>query len=313
MRRDRSLLSALLALAACAACDRRPSAQPAPPPSASVAPPSQPGSGAGTPCGDLGCLQFDSPPDAMQAVLASDVRVVAIGEAHTPKRATATSAAKRFTNDLLPQFAGRASDLLVELMMPPEGCVAATTEVRQKQAPATSPQAPTNQHEYVAMGERARALGIVPDMLRPSCADMDAVRDAGDGAIEASLEMIARLSTVQAERLLDRAARSDADRDKAIVVYGGMLHNDLDPAPERRAWSYAIALDAKTGGKLVAVDLVVPEFIVDDATWRALPWFSQYDRARARLRTKTTLFRVGDRSFVLVFPASGSQDSGIPR
>ena len=50
-----------------------------------------------------------------------------------------------------------------------------------------------------------------------------------------------------------------------------MLHNDLDPPPERATWSYAPALDAKTGGKLVAVDLVVPEFIVDDATWRAAP------------------------------------------
>jgi hypothetical protein len=224
---------------------------------------------------------------------------VALGEAHAPRGATAPSAARRFTEDLLPLLSGRASDLLVELMMPPPRCAGAAAEVRQKQAPATSQQAPTNQNEYLAMGDRARALGIVPDMLRPSCADMDGVRDAGEGAIEASLEMIARLSEAQAGRLLDRDARSDADRAKAVVVYGGMLHNDLAPPPERAKWSYAPALDARTGGKLVAVDLVVPEFIVDDATWRALPWFSHYDRAR--LGAKTTLFRTGDRSFVLVF------------
>jgi hypothetical protein len=79
-----------------------------------------------------------------------------------------------------------------------------------------------------------------------------------------------------------------------------MLHNDLDPPPERAKWSYATALDGKTGGKLLAIDLVVPEFIVDDATWRGFPWFSRYDRAR--LGAKTTLFRVAERSFVLVFP-----------
>jgi hypothetical protein len=248
----------------------------------------------------LSCTQFDSPQDAMRAALAGDAKVVAIGEAHAPKGATATSAAKRFTDDLLPLFAGHASDLLVELMMPPKGCADAAAEVRQKQAPATSQQAPTNQNEYLTMGDRARALGIVPDMLRPTCADMDGVRDAGDDAIEASLEMIARLSTTQAEKLLDRDARSEADRGKAVVVYGGMLHNDLDPPPERAKWSYATALDAKTGGKLVAVDLVVPEFIVDDATWRGFAWFSHYDRAR--LGAKTTLFRVAERSFVLVFP-----------
>jgi hypothetical protein len=184
--------------------------------------------------------------------------------------------------------------------MPPTGCAAATAEARKKQAPATSQQAATNPNEYVAMGERARALGIVPDMLRPSCADLDAVGDAGDSAIEASLAMIARLSTVQAGRLLDRDARSGADRDKIVVLYGGMLHNDLEPPPEHRTWSYAPALDAKTGGKLVALDLVVPEFIRDDETWRALPWFSRYDRAV--LGAKTTLFRTGERSFVLVFP-----------
>jgi hypothetical protein len=257
----------------------------------------------GTPCGDLGCMQFDSPQEALGYVLAGDVRVIAVGEAHAPSGATAPSAARRFTEEILPLLAGRASDLLVELMKPPEGCVQATAEVRQKQAPATSQQAPTNQNEYVAMGERARSLGIVPDMLRPTCADMDRVRDAGDEAIEASLAMIARLSTVQAARMLDRDARSDADRDKAVVLYGGMLHNDLEPAPEQRAWSYAPALDARTGGKLVAVDLVVPEFIGEDATWKALPWVASYERARPQLGKRTTVYRAGERSYVVVFPA----------
>ena len=240
------------------------------------------------------------PKDAFLAAIAGDLRVIAVGEAHAQKGAVAPSAAKRFTEDLLPLLAGRASDLLVELMMPPKGCADAAAEVRQKQAPATSQQAPTNQNEYVTMGERARGLGIVPDMLRPTCADMDAVRSAGDGAIEASLEMIARLSAAQGGKLVERDARSDGDRAKAVVVYGGMLHNDLSPSPERAKWSYATVLDAKTGGKLVAVDLVVPEFIVDDATWRSLPWVAHYDRAR--LGSKATLFAVGERSFVLVFP-----------
>jgi hypothetical protein len=294
---------AVFVLAALVACDHHTAAPPAPATSASVVPAAAPSVaplGGGIPCGDLSCTQFDSPRDAMLAALAGDARVVAIGEAHAPKGATARSAAKRFTDDLLPLFAGRASDLLVELMMPPKGCADAASEVRQKQAPATSQQAPTNQNEYLTMGDKARTLGIVPDMLRPSCADMDSVRDAGDSAIEASLEMIARLSTGQAEKLLDRDARSDADRGKAVVVYGGMLHNDLDPPPERAKWSYATALDAKTGGKLVAIDLVVPEFIVDDATWRGFAWFPHYDRAR--LGAKTTLFRVAEKSFVLVFP-----------
>jgi hypothetical protein len=295
-------------LAIAAACDRRAPADVAPaeraaaPAVASTAAPATSAElplAGGTPCGE-GCSQFESPREAFVAAIGTDARVIAIGEAHAQRGATAPSAARRFTEELLPAVAGRASDLLVELMMPPKGCADAAAEVRKKQAPATSKQAPTNQSEYVTMGERARALGIVPDVLRPSCAEMDAINGAGEGAIEASLEMIARLSLAQAGKLVERDARSDADRGKAVVVYGGMLHNDLAPAPERASWSYAPALDAKVDGRLVAVDLVVPEFIGDDATWRALSWPARYDRAR--LGGKTTLLRLTEKSFVLVFP-----------
>ena len=253
----------------------------------------------GTPCGELGCLQFDSAKEAFLAAIDGSPRVLALGEAHAQKGSTVASAAHRFAEELLPSLSGRASDLLLELMMPPTGCADAAAEVRKKQAPATSRQAETNQNEYVILGDHARAIGIVPDLLRPSCADLDAVKSAGDGAIEASLEMIARLCGTQSARMVDRDSRSDADASKAVIVYSGMLHNDLSPPPERSKWSYAPALDAKVGGRLVAIDLVVPEFIVDDDTWRSLPWVAHYDRAK--LGGKVTLFRVADRSFVLVF------------
>jgi hypothetical protein len=256
----------------------------------------------GVRCGDLGCAQYDTPRDAFLAALASDPAVLGIGEAHAPKGATVPSAAKRFADDLLPALAGRASDLVVELMMPPTGCADAAAEVRRSQAPATSRQAETNQNEYLAMGERARALGVVPDMLRPTCADLDAVRRAGDDAIGASLEMIARLSASQVRHLVDRDARSDADRGKAVVVYGGMLHNDLAPPKENARWSYALDVDAYVHGRFTAIDLVVPEYIGDDEAWRAFSWWPHYDRAR--LGAKTTMFRTGERSFVIVFPES---------
>jgi hypothetical protein len=294
-----------LALALASACDRRvgPSTSAgAPttglsssaPPAATTSPPSA--------CGELPCTQYDSARDAFLAALPGDPAVIAVGEAHAQKGATAASAAKRFTEEILPSLAGRSSDLLLELMMPPTGCSAATSDVRKKQEPATTRQAATNQNEYVTLGDRARALGIVPDLLRPSCGDMDAVRDAGADAIDASLRLIARLCGVQAARMVDRDERSDADRSKAVIVYSGMLHNDLTPPLDRAAWSYAPALDARVGGRLVSIDLVVPEFIADDDTWRALPWVSHYDRAR--LGSKPTLIKTADRSYVLVFAES---------
>jgi hypothetical protein len=186
-------------------------------------------------------------------------------------------------------------------MMPPSGCVDATAEVREKQKPVAEKQAEHAQNDYVAMGNKAKAAGIVPDLLRPSCADMDAVRGAGDGAIAASLELIAKLTRLQARKLVDRDIRSDADAGKAVLIYGGLLHNDLAPPPDQAAWSYAPELDAYVQHRFVAVDLIVPEFIGDDATWRALPWTAHYDRAA--MGAKTTLFRTGERSFVLVFAA----------
>jgi hypothetical protein len=250
-------------------------------------------------------MQYDSPREAfLQAVVAAgDPLVLGLGEAHAPKGATVPSAARRFTGDLLPLLAGRASDLLLELMMPPVGCVDAVAEVRREQEPVTSRHAEGDADEYVAMGERARQLGIVPDMLRPTCADMNSIERASSAdVIDLSLMTIARLSGGQAARLVDRDALSDADRGKMVVVYGGALHNDLSPPPEAARWSYAPELDARVGGRFAAIDLVVPEFIGLDATWARLPWWPHYDKGR--LGRKATLFRTAPRSFVLVFPVA---------
>ncbi len=224
------------------------------------------------------------------------------------------SAVHRFTADLLPLLAPRASDLLVELMLPPAGCRDAAAQVhRAVETPVVSRQAETIQDEYVAMGERARALGVVPDALRPTCADIAAIDAAGPDAVRVELETIARLTIAQAKKLLDRAAGSDRDRGKMVVIYGGALHNDLTQGPDAPAeaarWTYAPALDAAVGGRFVAIDLIVPEFIGDDAAWRALPWWAAYDPKR--LGSKTTLFREApfdDKSFVLIFAEAHGPD-----
>jgi hypothetical protein len=249
-------------------------------------------------------MQYDSPRAAFLDALAraGAPLILGVGEAHAPKGASVPSAARRFTGDLLPGLAGRASDLLLELMMPPDGCADAVAEVRRDQEPVTSRHAETAANEYVVLGEHARALGIVPDMLRPTCADMDAIENAGGEVIDVSLTTIARLSAAQAARLADRDALSDADSGKIVVLYGGALHNDLSPPPEAARWSYAPALDARVHGRFAAIDLVVPEFIGLDETWARLPWWPYYDKAR--LGRKATLFRTGPQSFVLVFPAA---------
>jgi hypothetical protein len=297
----RPIVPLLAALALALACKGKP-VQPAPGPSAVVAP-----SPIVTGCGALGCKQYESPDLAFEEAIRGDARVVSIGEAHAPKGARVPSSARRFTDLFLPLLKGRASDLVVELMMPPPGCAARVSEVKKVQAPVTTHQAPEDQGEYVAMGEAARKLGIVPDLLRPTCADLDAIQDAGDDAIDVSLRTIEKLTREKVQKLIERDAHTPGDEGKIVVTYGGAIHNDRDPPAERRVWSFGPALDHATGGRYVEIDLYVPEFIDGSDAWSRLEWFSHYERAK--LGERTTMFRPHDRTFVIVFPMSRESSS----
>ena len=267
---------------------------------APTAPPSQAGAGAaGVDCGALGCRLFDTPAAAFRVILDTKPLIVAMGEAHAQKGTEAIpSSAKRFTTDLLPLLEGRSSDLLVEIMAPPKGCKATTEQVRTKQKVVTEKQADTNQSEYVIMGNEAKARHIVPDLLRPTCADLEAIDKAGPDAVVASLTAITRLTKAQVEGLLDRNTKAGAE--KIVATYGGAIHNDIAPPPERAAWSFGPDLSARVGGRYVEVDMFVPEFIQDTESWRKLEWYPHFDRTRHP--DKTTLFNPRPGSYVLIFP-----------
>jgi len=273
-----------------------------------------------TACGELGCRQYDSLAEAFKDALvlarpsgstagASTPLILAVGEAHAQKGALVPSSASRFASDLLPLLAGRASDLLVEIQAPPAGCTKVTREVKKKQEVVTTAQASNDQNEYVAMGTRARALGIIPDVLRPACSDLDAIEAAGDEAIDVSLKTIERLTLGQVEKLVTRAQASPADQGKMVVTYGGALHNALHPTAERAAWSFGPALDAFTQGRYIELDLYVPEFMDDSEPWKRLPFYSHYDRVR--MGKKTTMFRDGN-SVVIIFPMTQQRGQEPP-
>ena len=286
-----------LALLGAIACGKKADSA-APAPSASVA---ATGFRGGAPCqgSTMECGQFETPEAAFRAVLEDRPLVLSIGEAHAQKGATVPSSAKRTTEILLPELKGKAGDLLVELMNPPQGCNKATAEVKEKQKVVTQKQAETDQNEYVQMGDAARKLGIVPDLLRPTCDDLFAINDAGADAIDLSLRTIERLTLTKVEQLRDRDKQSPTDAEKMVVTYGGAIHNDLAPPPERAAWSFGPALSGYVQGRYVALDVYVPEFIEDTDAWKKLEWYGQYDKAR--LGGKVTLFHPGPQSFVMIF------------
>jgi hypothetical protein len=240
----------------------------------------------------------------MAAVLADKPLVVAIGEAHAQKGSEGIdSSAKRFTAELLPLFKDRASDLIVELLLPPsKQCLAQTKEVKKRQEPVTQKQAAGDQNEYVAMANAARALGVVPDLLRPTCDDMAKISGAKpEDAVPRMLETIERLTVTQVKALL---ARKDHDPEKLVIVYGGAFHGDPDPPPSRAAYSFAREVSAAVGGRYAAVQLFVPEFITDDDACKQFPWFAHFDKQTHP--DKVTMFRPRADASVIIFAATSS-------
>jgi hypothetical protein len=305
------LLHGLAAIALAGACTAAPPAEspspapvaaaraapPPPPAPASTAPRVEPGLAA---CGPLACKLFDTPEQAFLAVLEQQPQVLAIGEAHAQKGSEGVqSSTARFTNGFLPLLSGRATDLILELMVPNPQCKKEVKEVAKRQKPVTEPQAESNQNEFLVLARRAQELKVAPHVLRPSCADFDEITKAGDGDVAVMLAMIARLTTAMAKPLVDR---NGAGSGKLVVAYGGALHNDVEPRAGREAMSFGPELKTHTGGRYVELDLIVPEFIKDSETWRALPWYEHFDPKRAP--EKTTLFNPIPGSYVLIFPRS---------
>lgn len=232
--------------------------------------------------------------------------VLGLGEAHTPaSSAQLATTAARFTEQLLPVLAENASHLIVELLAPNPACREAARPLEQAQKPVVEPQAPSNQSDYVALGVRARALGIEPFLLTPSCAEFQAIAEAGADAIPLTLTTIANITARVAKGALVK--NREAGRHRLVLAYGGALHNDLSPSPTRPAFRYGDALRDFTGGRYVALDLIVRELIKDNEAWRALPWYAAFDR---ELHPESyLLLQPAPHSYVLFFPRSPAPDA----
>lgn len=252
-------------------------------------------------CGALDCQLFDSPGEAFAHVLTQTPRVLAIGETHVQKGKEAIpSATKRFTETLLPMLQSRASDLVLELWVADGSCGKQEQQAAAQQKQVTKQQASGNTNEFARLRKRAHELGIRPHVLRPSCEQYREIVTAREDAVDKMLTMITRLTADMATKLL--AAQPPGGESRMVVAYGGAMHNDLQPPPVRQKWSFGPELQQTTGGKYVELDIIVPEFIRDSASWKALPWYPHFNKDAHP--EKTTLFRPADGSFVLIFPRS---------
>lgn len=256
-------------------------------------------------CGELRCLEFKNARAAFEQVLSRDPRVLAIGEAHAQKGSEGVqSGAARFKDQLLPSLEGKASDLLLELWFPDPKCRKETVkQVKKQQEAVTKKQASSNKNEYVELGNAAKALGITPRSLHPSCEELEAITKAGSGDIGLMLETVAKNTQKDVEFLLKRQAAGG--ESELIVAYGGALHNDPYPKPGAETWSFGAPLKQRT--RYVALDVIVPEYIKDSPAWKAMPWYQAYKALSSRRSEHgALLFEPRPDELILVFPRTAS-------
>jgi hypothetical protein len=263
------------------------------------------------PDGPLVAEKFASPAAAMHALLDHALGdqaagVVAFGELHqTEKTAGIRSSIARFTDEILPAIAPRASHLIVETWVSRGSCGETEKKVTKDVARTTERPAET-ENEIVRLLRRAKELGVAPHVLDVDCHEYQALVGA-DGAVDYD-----RLLTLTGRHLghaIEQALALPRPDDRPLVlVYGGALHNDLAPDPELAKYSFGPAIDALTHGDYSEVDLFVPELVDAMPALRAERWYPVWQATRAK--PGTTLVRRRARSAVLLFegsPARGAR------
>ena len=321
-----ALCSILTALGCGAGAPPARAAAAAPPASAPAAGASEPRPGAGAECGALACRRFSDAASALSYVLAGQPLALGIGEAHAQAGSQIQTTAARFSEQLLPLLAGRASHIIVELLRANPACAAAARPLEQAQKPVIEGQAQSNQSDYVRIGVQAQALGIEPFLLTPSCEEFQAIGEAGEDAIPVTLVTIARITTRMVKGALLQNQR--AGRERIVLAYGGALHNDLQASdlaardlgrrPEvgeraelpEASFRYGDELQQFTAGRYIALDLIVRERIKDNAAWRALPWYAAFD---PHLHPDSYIvLRTSPQSYVLFFPGAAPSTGATP-
>ncbi len=254
-------------------------------------------------CGELSCRRFESAAAAVQAILDADKPLIlAMGESHAQKNdPKVPSTTARFTEDLLPLFKDRATSMVLELWVADGSCGKKTEEkVAEQQKTVTKNQAEENPNEFLKLGNKSKDLGITPFILRPTCAEVEKIKNAGE---DAPLEMLAMITKGMKDRVTKLWAETSRKfPGKMVLTYGGAMHNDKKPKEGREQWSFAADLDALSKERYVELDLIVPEFIKDNPSWRALPWYSVYDAAQ--FGDAVLVVEVAPRSYALVFSRS---------
>lgn len=225
--------------------------------------------------------------------------VYAIGEYHQTRNAIAsTSPLARFTREIVGLLEPRADHLVVEAWLD-ASCWGTTRE----QVVAATRRGESTQMEVLRLMQRGQRLHLQTHTLPMTCIEYDAVIDAS-GHVDFLL-----LLELVTDKLAETTRRLLA-KDRAVIVYGGALHNDLYPRWPLDSLSYAKPLAHELGGGVLEIDLVVPEVVAAMEMIRSEPWFPLLGRASP---SRALIWRRGPASYVVILPAQSEEVAKVAK
>lgn len=238
---------------------------------------------------------------AIALILAENPRplVYAIGEYHQTRNAIATtSPLARFTREIIGMLEPFADHLVIEAWLD-----ASCWGNARDQVIAATQRGPTTQMEVLRLIDRSRRLHLQTHTLPLTCIEYDAVVDASG-----HVDFLLLLELITGK--LAETTRALVAGGRAVIVYGGALHNDLYPRWPLEPLSYARPLARELGGHVLEIDLVVPEVVASMDMIRAEPWFPLLGRASP---DRVIVWQRGPASYVVILPAQSEEVAKVAR
>ncbi|MGE0399568.1 MAG: hypothetical protein AB7T06_22830 [Kofleriaceae bacterium] len=273
------------------------------------------------PVEEIAFREYPDAKSAINAVLleAGHAKVYAVGEYHATRSVKVDkSPLAQFTTDVLDLMIPRSKHLVIETWLD-DGCQPSRQVNKEVQQETGRPPATATDIEALVMKSAKKKL--VTHGLAMTCIEHGSLLDAmGRVDFLRLLELVTEKLGDATRELVDkpgeRQARSNAegvakvDDDRAVIVYGGALHNDLYPRWQLDTLSYADKLSKELHGGVVEIDLVVPEIIAPMSMVRSEPWFPLIGRAAPN---RVMVWKRGPESFVVILPAQSEEVAKIAR
>lgn len=246
------------------------------------------------PCEKLQHRAYPDAATAVRAILAEagGAKVYAVGEYHPSRRHGAVrTPLEYFTTEVLDVLVPHASHLVVETWID-AGCSAASRSVEAEvRSTLGRPAGTTSELEALVLRGARRRLATRG--LSMTCIEHGALLD-GRGRVD-----FVRLLFMVTEKLA-ATTRELLETERAVIVYGGALHNDLFPRWPLAELSYAYALSRELGGGVLEIDLVVPEIVATMPLIRNEDWFPLLGRVAP---DRVLVWKRGPASYVVLLPS----------